>query len=1069
MQLKKVTQKNSDGSSISYEFSVPPKQEIPHPGNPKGTDTVPAWLTPGEFVMNAEATRMYKPQIEAMNEQGKAVQRQQGGSIPSYHAKGGEAGPCWDGYEMVGMKDKGGKQVPNCVPVDYKACGGKVHYKEEGGFIDWLSSLFGGDVPPVEWPQNDKGVDPNAMVDRAPPAPPQQVPQAPASLYQQALQATANRRGWDADEVKAFDKWRDGVGQVESNNIPTRTQGDKAEGIGRGLYQFETSKGSGAAKTAATRLMNYLPKIGIKFDQIPESDRKVLASDDPDFSLLSADTQHLAFLANHALAPNSRLNDLVSGKVGADEAWADWHWAGSPEERAKKLQMWKNNVQYHSGGSFIEDMAGSVYSALENIAGAGYDAVQRGAGALYEMTPYANQGTADRALQHDPERAVQLVMDGTGLPRTEAEQLIRKQIGNNVEQVPIPQSIPKDTSFPDPDGDMAMYGINREPPVPTPVEKVTMEEVQPAPPVPETGLTSFSVDSSADVPQPEDIPKTPEQIKEEIVSRNAILNPAGFTIETAGDGRYNILNKQGQSVATAGSLELADKWISKNISERIANTEDEREDNSEALEVIAGQKKMAEARGDTELVKSLEEREAELKAEQENPLVLGTTSKEESDAVREIAGKPDMAPQGLGGEPPKPEPNVVDKVIEETQPEADNEFANYTDEEWGNLIDDAMGAGSKDANDNPEKLDTVMNFFDEWGISDLFDKKEIGKMAVMYLGSRALGHSHGGSLNFAMKNYATNVQAKQTAKAKEIKDLLEGGKFEPSSIAKYEKSGDINDLVKKGQTFTPTGNTKYVLYRDPKTKKTQRLKVREVKGSDDNGIYYQLPNGQRINDLSPNLRDYKPEMYEGTPEFNTYNQQAAASHLEALNAVVDVEDAKDDDGNLVVPIHPRLAAEAGVNWARAMGLDPKDSRVQAVIRDAYTAALRENKGKELQATELEPYLTRMSIMQEEQRPQLYERMDSDGKPTGKYISPVDLASIRAMVKEETSEIMKRRSTAVTTKQIWDYAAAQWESLGPEGQEKYHKAALDGDSSGFAKYLEEQLNANKYDRIVGQSK
>ena len=26
-------------------------------------------------------------------------------------------GPCWDGYEMVGMKKKGGRKVPNCVPV----------------------------------------------------------------------------------------------------------------------------------------------------------------------------------------------------------------------------------------------------------------------------------------------------------------------------------------------------------------------------------------------------------------------------------------------------------------------------------------------------------------------------------------------------------------------------------------------------------------------------------------------------------------------------------------------------------------------------------------------------------------------------------------------------------------------------------------------------------------------------------------------------------------------------------------------------------------------------------------
>ena len=25
-------------------------------------------------------------------------------------------GPCWTGYEMIGMKDKGGRKVPNCVP-----------------------------------------------------------------------------------------------------------------------------------------------------------------------------------------------------------------------------------------------------------------------------------------------------------------------------------------------------------------------------------------------------------------------------------------------------------------------------------------------------------------------------------------------------------------------------------------------------------------------------------------------------------------------------------------------------------------------------------------------------------------------------------------------------------------------------------------------------------------------------------------------------------------------------------------------------------------------------------------
>jgi len=29
-------------------------------------------------------------------------------------------GPCWDGYEMIGMKSKGGRKVPNCVPKKIK-------------------------------------------------------------------------------------------------------------------------------------------------------------------------------------------------------------------------------------------------------------------------------------------------------------------------------------------------------------------------------------------------------------------------------------------------------------------------------------------------------------------------------------------------------------------------------------------------------------------------------------------------------------------------------------------------------------------------------------------------------------------------------------------------------------------------------------------------------------------------------------------------------------------------------------------------------------------------------------
>lgn len=25
--------------------------------------------------------------------------------------------PCWKGFEQIGMKEKNGKQVPNCIPI----------------------------------------------------------------------------------------------------------------------------------------------------------------------------------------------------------------------------------------------------------------------------------------------------------------------------------------------------------------------------------------------------------------------------------------------------------------------------------------------------------------------------------------------------------------------------------------------------------------------------------------------------------------------------------------------------------------------------------------------------------------------------------------------------------------------------------------------------------------------------------------------------------------------------------------------------------------------------------------
>ena len=43
------------------------ERQAAHPGGPRGTDTVPAWLTPGEFVVNAESARRFGPLLQMIN------------------------------------------------------------------------------------------------------------------------------------------------------------------------------------------------------------------------------------------------------------------------------------------------------------------------------------------------------------------------------------------------------------------------------------------------------------------------------------------------------------------------------------------------------------------------------------------------------------------------------------------------------------------------------------------------------------------------------------------------------------------------------------------------------------------------------------------------------------------------------------------------------------------------------------------------------------------------------------------------------------------------------------------
>ena len=65
-----------------------------------------------------------------------------------------DTNPCWDKYEMIGMKTKDGKEVPNCVPIEEEL----LQEAEYQGRKVKLNKPTRGDVKKFKvYVKNDKG------------------------------------------------------------------------------------------------------------------------------------------------------------------------------------------------------------------------------------------------------------------------------------------------------------------------------------------------------------------------------------------------------------------------------------------------------------------------------------------------------------------------------------------------------------------------------------------------------------------------------------------------------------------------------------------------------------------------------------------------------------------------------------------------------------------------------------------------------------------------------------------------------------------------------------------------
>jgi hypothetical protein len=108
-------------------------------------------------------------------------------------------------------------------------------------------------------------------------------------------------------------------------------------------------------------------------------------------------------------------------------------------------------------------------------------------------------------------------------------------------------------------------------------------------------------------------------------------------------------------------------------------------------------------------------------------------------------------------------------------------------------------------------LDKSMEYFKN-AFSSMFNGEELARMAMIYAGSRALGYSHNGSLNYSMKNYMKRVDA-NLAEAKKF-SLTDKAReaYTEKSLKEYAKTGDRDVLERKasGTTMQQTSGSAYL-------------------------------------------------------------------------------------------------------------------------------------------------------------------------------------------------------------------------------------------------------------------
>ena len=941
----KATQKDRYGNMKSLEITMDNQLEVPpmtsavpmydHPGEPRGTDTVPAWLTPGEFVVNKEATDMYGPLIKQMNDEGRKIQDMQ----PQYAKSGKEINSMIESIMQAEEDKSGGSQFTNYEgdePTQYGVTLSTyrelINSKATEEDLKKLTREKAKDIFKKDYYERYK------------------INKLPDYMQHNVLDMAINSGPGTAIKLLQKQIGTDIDNAIGPNTIKAAENYNMSE-------QFNNIYGSNRVSYYEDLVKNNKAKS--KF--LEGWKNRTIGLMDPENVTLPVPKPTMDAAGN---LTNLQTEDSVMEKyrkLGISPG--DLNQSKNPLsfvenftnffKRKPGFEMPKRSgtFEFNDGGEVQHlDPGGMVYNTLDDK-----DDIMK---LIFESQQLSDK-TDDilGSIQLPPDDSTSMSSDMSIPPARDpiAFGMDDPNLMKAMEEsdVYVPSYDPQGLGMP-----MADPAYIKD------YERMVQNEL--------TGSPEYQI--------PEVMSMDPQGLGgEEGIPE---VMPASFKpnmLEMDGD----ILSNINLPTDTKLASELAEKQKVLDMEMKYLTYYRDIEPDAKALEYHRG------------IVNKLQDQIKSIKGQQGlkefredyTPMIEGEKQKIQDqidkDALEKVISSDQAtetekttASQALDDLNKQTDTTEEITPLEESQSKlaaVANNLNNTTEKEIDNKLSSDAGKAAKDnANQSTgtaayEQAKGVLNFL----FGDLIDSQELGRGIAIYLASRALGYDHNDTIGYVAKNYLKRVDTKNALMDKFI--MANAGKYTKKSLADYKRTGDPNMLTPIGSSPRPQGEEKTYYNAAGQARTAYKFKKKNAQGDD--FIYYSWDkDGGDVKQRVSSAWTADGSDVQGTDEYDEKINKAAdriVGKMKSFKEGTDKTKEKNIDKGIMqnvykTDIEPEFAAREVAAWADANGFQVYE--MGPGIQQAWTMAIAaadeaEAQGIEVEISSLIPYLEEATIKQ----------------------------------------------------------------------------------------------------------